>query len=273
MPIKPLEHVEDPEDDKLERVKQMYGNSYAPRKPRFANSDIFPLDIRRIMKVSATPTPRSIPPLLEDGGDDLLRDRRPGNGPLPLNHRATSKADPWYVTEEQKDLIDYPPRQYPPPEQIYKPEIIPVDETIFKEELESDQLNYTKYFVTNLHGGTLIINGVEVRKGDVAGPLPKFAVIECPGGQIAFWFGSYGRHHLAGSEETHYSKWAGLRQKKGWMFTGLSAGQVWNAKIQDRLERMQTGEREDDDEQWEEWLRSTEVEKPGEFYPFLTTLY
>lgn len=269
MPTKPLEPVQDPKDDKLERVKEMYGKSYWLRKPQFANSDIFPLDIRRVKRVSQSPTRRSIPPLLENAGDDLLRDRRPGNDPLPFNYRVMSKDDPWYVTDEQKDLIDYPPRRYPPPEQIYEPEIIPVDETIFREELESDQLNYTSYFATNLHGGTLIINGMEIRKGDVAGPLPKFAVIECPGGQIAFWFGSYGRHHLAGSDEDSYSKWQGLRQQKGWMYTGFSAGHVWNAKIKDRLERIKTGERENDDEQWEEWLSSSDMGKPGEFYTIL----
>ena len=254
MPTQPLEPNQSPEEERLERVGEMFGDSYRDFNPISANQDIFPLDIRRIRRVHPPPIPNDIPPLLENRGDVLLYDRHALVNESPFKYRNMSKEDPWYVSKEQKALIDNPPRRYPPPEQKYKPDMIPIDDTIFRGEFDSDQLNLTRYFVTNLHGGTLIINGVEVQKGQVAGPLPKFAVIECPGGQIAFWFGSYGRNHLAGSYGSSPAKWLALRQRTGWKYTGLSAGQVWKAKIKDRIDRKKVGDNEHDDELWEEWL-------------------
>lgn len=267
MPTKPLKPIPEPEDDRLKTVGQMFGDSYRDFKSISTNDDIFPLDIRRTTRLYPPPqVPKIIPPLLDNKGDAILRDRQAQEDSLHFAYRDMWEDDPWYLTEEQRDLVDYPPRRYPPPEQCYKPESIPVDDTIFREEFDSDQLNLTRYFVTNLHGGTLIINGVEIRKGDVAGPLPKFAVIECPGGQIAFWFGSYGRNHLAGIEESSHIKWLTLRQQPGWRYTGLSAGQVWDAKIKDRIERKKSGENERDDEQWDEWLSANTAQKQSELY-------
>lgn len=275
MPTKPLEPTQESEDVNLERVGEMFGDSYRAFKPISANDDIFPLDIRRIRRVyPPTTSPKVILPLLQNQGDSLLRDRQSRKDvQKPFIYRDMLDDDPWYVTDEQKTLMDCPPRRYPPPEQKYKSNIIPVDDTIFSEEFDSDQLNCTRYFVTNLHGGTLIINGVEIQKGDVAGPLPKFAIIECPGGQIAFWFGSHGRNHLAGQEESSHAKWLALRQRAGWKYTGLSAGQVWNAKIKDRIERKKAGENEHDDEQWEAWLSVETPDKRSRLYPILEMLY
>ena len=260
MPTKPRESTPEPDDDRLKRVGQMFGDSYRDFNSISTNDGIFPLDIRRIARLFA-PVPKIIPPLLDHKGDTLLRDRQAEEDALNFTCRDMCDDDPWYVTEKQRALVDYPPRRYPPPEQSYKPESIPVDDTIFREEFDRDQLNLTSYFATNLHGGTLIINGVEIRKGEVAGPLPKFAVIECPGGQVAFWFGTYGRNYLGGSEESSHIKWLALRQQVGWKYTGLSAGQVWNAKIRDRIDRKKSGENEPDDEQWDEWLSADTAQK------------
>lgn len=246
----------------------MFGDVYRDFKLITANEDIFPLDIRRVKRVYPPPAfPKSIPPLLSENSRDARLYNRLAGTDLPvIKHREMSEEDPWYVTEEQRVLIDNPPRRYPPPEQKYKSVDIPVDDTIFREEFDSDQLEFTNYFVTNhQRGASLIINGVEVQKGDIAGPLPEFAVIECPGGQVAFWFGSYGRNYLAGIEESPQIKWLALRQRDGWKYTGLSAGQVWNAKIKDRIERKKHDADEDDDEQWEEWLSATAPEEPSKF--------
>lgn len=273
LPTKPLVSTQDLEDEKLKMVGQMFGDLYPAFKPIAANEDIFPLDIRRIERVYPVPPfPKNIPPLLENAGDLLLYDRH-SKADLPsFKYRNMLQDDPWYMTKEQRILMDYPPRRYPPPEQKYKSEVIPVDDVIFREEFDSDQLKFTGYFVTNQHGGTLIINGVEVQKGDIAGPLPRFAVIECPGGQIAFWFGSYGRNHLAGTEDNSPVKWAALRQQNGWKYTALSAGQVWNAKIKDIIERKKSGEDEHDDEQWEELLSVVAPEESSQFHAIFALL-
>jgi hypothetical protein len=253
MPTQPLEPCHEPEDDRLVRVGQMFGDSFRDFKPVSANEDIFPLDIRRIVRVVPAPLTQPVTPLKREE-EALLYDRHAG---LPFTYRDMSENDPWWVTKEQETLLDYPPRRFPPPEQTYKSELLPVDDTIWREEFDRDQMNETGYFVTNLHGGngSLIVNGMEVRKGDVAGPLPMFAVIECPGGQVAFWFGAFGRNHLGGRKESPYENWLALRQQKGWKYTGLSAGQVWHTKIKDRIERKKSGDDEPDDEEWDALLK------------------
>jgi hypothetical protein len=172
--------------------------------------------------------------------------------------------DPWWVTAEQRMLADQPPRRYPPPAQKYDSELLPIDETLWQEEYQKDDVLKARYFVTNLHGGTLIVNGLEVREAEVAGPLPAFAVIECPGGQVAFWFGTRGRNHGEGDElmdpKLREKQWDVLRKLEGWETTGLTAGEVWNEKIKDREKRKRSGEAEDDDEEWDAWMKAKPVE-------------
>lgn len=234
----------------------MFGDAYRDFKPVSANEGIFPLDIRRIVRVVPSPLTKPVPPLIRKG-ETLLYDRLTADEVLPVSYRDMSEDDPWWVAKGQEILLDYPPRRFPPPEQKYKSELLPVDDTIWRQEFDRDQMKETGYFVTNLRGGngSLIVNGMEIRKGDVAGPLPKFAVIECPGGQVAFWFGKRGRTHLAGTKASPYEEWLALRQQKGWKYTGLSAGQVWHAKIKDRIERKKAGVNDLDDEEWDAWLK------------------
>jgi hypothetical protein len=270
MPTRPLQPSRHPEDERLDRVQQMFCNAYRDFKPPSANDGIFPLDIRRVTRVSPPPRNQIAPLVIENEGETLFYDRRARQDVHPFVDRNMTDEDPWWVTEEQRTLIDYPHRRFPLPEQKYKSEWIPTDDTIWRAELDRDQMYESRYFVTNLHGGTLLINGMEIRKGDVAGPLPKFAVVECPGGQIVFWFGVEGRKHGSGDEESHYEKWRALRRMQGWKFTGLAAGQVWNAKIKDRAERKKCGEDEPDDEQWDAWLSAepSQQEQGKSYLPY-----
>lgn len=265
IPTKSFNESQNTENDKYTIIGRMFGHSYRGFNSPSVNDDIFPLDIRRVERTDPPLPPSSVvPPLLENGGETLLRERHTSKDLPAFNYRDMLEDDPWFVPESQQALIDHPPRRYPLPEQVYTPEIIPLDDKIFRAEFDSDQLNFTRYFVTNLHGGTILINGIEVRKGDVAGPLPNFAVIECPGGQIAFWFGCGGRHHLAGPERDSPLKWRSLRQQDGWQYTGLSTGHVWDIKIRDRLERKKKGDHEDDDDEWDELLSYCPEQKQSE---------
>jgi hypothetical protein len=167
--------------------------------------------------------------------------------------------DPWYVTPSQEKARDVPLRRWPPREEKRGENrgLLPTEDKIWKEQVKGDEECRCRYFVTNLHGGTLIINGMEVKKGCVAGPLPEFAVIESPGGQISFWWGVGGRNWLADSAGNSFDlQWDTLRNtevegEKVFEHLGLLAGQVWDLKIRDRIRREKTGDDVDDEEEWQ----------------------
>jgi len=125
-----------------------------------------------------------------------------------------------------------------------------------------DELGDSQYFVTNLHGGTLIINGQEIKKGQVAGPLPPFAVIESPGGQVSFWWGVGGRNWNQASQLPRARDWEILRNVVGWERAGLKAGVIWDSKFQDRIKREEEGDDDDDDELWNSW-KNPESDEPN----------
>ena len=248
MPTKPMESCEQREDGKMQRVKDVYEDPW--RDPK--DEKVFPLDIRRVLKVAPTiEKPRDIC----DKGEMLIR-----NSKLYLQNegRNMSEDDPWWVTDSQKLARDAPPRCHPPKhESASLGENFPLDDQLWKEEAARDLRRDAGYFVTNLHGGTLVVNGMEIKKGDVAGPLPAFAIIESPGGQVSFWWGPGGRHYGAGPHNTGLSaKWEMLRKEPDWEHIAESAGEVWDAKIRDRKEREKTGADEDDDEEWEGYKRT-----------------
>lgn len=175
--------------------------------------------------------------------------------------------DPRYVSEEQLELSLVPHRRHPPAKRPFSKggNLLPTDDTIWKEELESDSEFRSKYFVTNLEGGTLVINGLEVKKGQIAGPLPEFAIIETPGNQFSFWFGPGGRNWRGGDDEgpDYVTQWKTLRRRQGWEHVGLSAGQVWDLKIREQVRREYKGEERDDDTKWTEW-KAAEATEDGE---------
>ncbi|KAH8602053.1 hypothetical protein B0O99DRAFT_735526 [Bisporella sp. PMI_857] len=253
MPTKPLEPEPAPTDQRSLEVKQMYADRMGDRL--WKNGDLFPLDIRRVKVVHANP--KAVAPLLKHGEINL---DEPDN-PNIMQSTDLEKADPWWVTDEQRLKRDHPPRVYPLEDLGYTPNLIQTDEAIWKEEYTSDENWDTRYFVANLHGGTLLVNGIEVKKGSVAGPLPDFAVIETPGGQVSFWWGVQGRHWGGKKGLTDEAeRWRTLRLPEDCKYLGMNAGQVWQSKFKDRIEREKTGNDLEDDEEWACW-------KKGNPYP------
>ena len=247
IPTKPLELDSDSEDERHVLVRAMF-REYVIEDPLAHKTDVFPLDIRRVNLVNNHSVCA-----IEDksGNEDLLR--YSWDNPIK-DYRPMEAWDPWYVTEEQEAKRDVPPRRYPPREPKYGANsLIPLNDVNWVQNRVMDELGDSLYFVTNLHGGTLIINGQEIKKGQVAGPLPSFAVIESPGGQVSFWWGVGGRNWNQSSQAPRARDWEILRQIPEWKDVGLKAGVVWDSKIQDRIKREEEGDEEEDDELWKGW--------------------
>jgi hypothetical protein len=262
MPTLPLDVTETTDERRL-RMNALYGDVLRDEKPFHRNAGYFPLDIRRVDKVDPVTLKRHPGTQLLEDGEELVRwpwSNKPGY------FQDLDRNDPWWVTDEQEELRDVPPRKYPP----VKPpagngDILPIDDTIWQEEMQNDGHYRSRYFVTNLHGGTLVVNGLQIRKGSIAGPLPDFAVIQTPGNQVSFWFGPEGRNWRAQEEGISYaSQWAALRRMEGWEHVELTAGQVWDMKIRDRLRREYIGEDHEDDFQWAEWKEAENRLTPSE---------
>lgn len=64
----------------------------------------------------------------------------------------------------------------------------------YDSERQKDHDRWYRYFLINNDPWerTIVVNGVQVKPGAVAGPLPSFAILELDG-QAAFWFGVGGR--------------------------------------------------------------------------------
>jgi hypothetical protein len=255
MPTKPLVPDAKTEDHSIQDVYNVYYDSTRDDKPAH-NSDIFPLDIRRgarINEESKAQTP------VCGKGERLVRkeDFYPKKA-----HRHMDPTDPWWVTGAQRKARDIPTRRFPlsPKEELDSREL-PLDDSLWIEEHDKDVDRKAEYFVTNLHGGTLIVNGIEVKKGDVAGPLPRFAVILCPGNQIAFWWGVDGRSYGAGSDddpEGLMQKWKSLEASGGiWKNVAKEPAEVWIHLIRDRIRKEKSGEIQDMDDEWSEWKEAT----------------
>jgi len=254
MPTRPRE-PEDVPDASYSLIQQRFRHQIDEEMRKYG--DIFPLNIRRVKKVLPQSKVRTDTPLLEPG-DILLEQRGSAEGNQFDNKSLiVNKSDPWWVTDEQRRLRDHPSRLYPLDNPIYDPDYLVVDDTIWREEYQKDQSYDTRYFVTNLHGGTLLINGMEVKKGDVAGPLPAFAIIESPGGQVSFWWGVEGRNYGQSEEPATALSWDSLRRENGWEYTGMIAGEVWNLKFKDRWTREKEGKSLGGDVQWNCWEADT----------------
>ncbi|TAQ84066.1 hypothetical protein B7494_g7619 [Chlorociboria aeruginascens] len=249
MPTKPLEGEED-ENDALSRiVKFMYSGFHK----RDAKPDFFPLDIRRCEVVELPIDEAETKERKVESTDIVLK--YPPNQ-KQIEHRPMRQDDPWWVTEEQRKARDEPPRHYPPKSSTEVSQLT-LDDYDWEEEYSKDARYDARYFVTNLDGRTLLINGLEVRRGEIAGPLPAFAVIECPGGQVAFWWGQGGRSKggRVGAVDDPRA-WDALRRLRGWGLTGLLAGDVWNQKILHKIKKQfDDGEEEEADE----WKRCREA--------------
>ena len=252
MPIPPdvLVSEDQPEDEKLARTKIVFEDWHRDYATEARNQDIFPLDIRRMSCVDSDHVPKASTPLVE-GHEELIEYawRNPAGRRAELE-----KDDPWWVTSEQDEARHIPYRRWPPRQwrQDGDGKLMPTEDTIWREEVERDEDHHARYFVTNLHGGTLLVNGMEVKKGCVCGPLPEFAVVECPGGQIAFWWGVGGRDWMSGPENMDFENhWSALRNTDEFRTVGLLAGQEWDRIIRDRIRREKTGDGGDDQKEWE----------------------
>jgi hypothetical protein len=148
------------------------------------------------------------------------------------SYRVMDEDDPWYVTSEQEYLRDVPPRSFPLPPHN-ETEYLPYDDLHYLEHRMRDRLGEHAYFVTNTLGSEVVINGRKIGLGEVAGPLPSFAVIQCPGKQVCFWWGENGRNWgNSGQAALRSTGWEILRQKeKEWKDLGRSAGEVWDDRI------------------------------------------
>jgi hypothetical protein len=259
MPMQPVDPDSKSDDEKLKHVEGLYGNVIDDLS-RLSPDEVFPLDIRRVRRVDGQD--KKPTRLLDDeNGESMVTNRQLLQ--LPDPYTAMDNDDPWWVDPEEKQYRDVPPRRYPPKETPGKGKYLPIDDTLWREEVDNDEYCRARYFITNLKGGALIVNGMEVRRGCVAGPLPEFAVIECPGGQAAFWWGVRGRFWGELREEPngfdYSSKWDTLRRMRGWDYFGMSAGEVWDWKFRDRKKRESEGEDQSDDEDWQNWKRAKGV--------------
>ncbi len=239
-------------------MEARFGDWIRDKRDAPRNESVFPLDIRRArnMKYKKVEIPLV--------GADEEENGWPWHNPSkPYPH--LKKDDPWWVTKDQRHKRDIPPRRYPTFQADNgKQELIYIDDTLWRKEYEADVAEEEMYFATNLHGGLLIINGQEVKKGQVAGPLPKFAVIETGGGQVSFWWGVDGKNYGLELKPDRLTEldWERLRNRGGdFENIALTTGQVWTVKIKDRLRRERSGDDENDDDVWAKWKRGQSTEK------------
>ncbi len=266
MPTKPLAVDRESDDERVARMNVLYSDVFRDYRDKHRH-DFFPLDIRRVKRVDEDSTRAQVSTQFQLPGEELVR--YPWHNPS-RNDNALQEYDPWFVTPKQRMARDGASRKYPPVQcckgtqmvEDTRKALLPVVDDQWWEEIQDDDYGRNRYFVTNLHGGTLLINGQEVKKGCIAGPLPPFAIIQTPGGQVSFWWGITGRNWGEGPVgQNHSTAWKTLRMKEGWDNVGLIAGQVWDVKIRDRITREFTGNEYDDDTQWEEWKRAVPADE------------
>ncbi|CAD6448656.1 103a1c68-8382-4bef-bb96-af23637da001 [Sclerotinia trifoliorum] len=239
----------------------------------YQNPDIFPLDIRRCEKISSPFKPGKNPKKLVDfrETDTIIQ---PSFRMKEKEYRPMRFDDPWWVEPEQKYYRDMPPRNYPPKFDETQSHL-PKDVRLWKEELEKDSDLKKRYFVANLDGRLLTINGVEVGKGEIAGPLPEFAIIQTEGGGVSFWHGVGGRFYLqpAGARMKDWSRqWSQLRQALNDEFFGVASGYFWQNAIVGKIMEDDEGEGEQDPK-WIKWKSAKPVRNTNAVDPRAVKLH
>ncbi|KAF5872387.1 uncharacterized protein Bfra_005746 [Botrytis fragariae] len=233
----------------------------------YQNPDIFPLDIRRC---EAIPTPinpgEERPKAVEPRGQDNIIE--PSFKMKEKEYRPMRFDDPWWVAPEQKYYRDMPPRNYPPKCDETQ-SFLPKDVRLWNDEIDKDSDLKHRYFVANLDGRLLTINGIAVSKGEIAGPLPEFAIIQSEGGGVSFWHGVGGRFYLqpADASTKDWSRqWSSLRQTLRDEYFGVAAGYYWQNAIVGKIMEDDEGEGEQD-LKWIRWknakpARNTNIPDP-----------
>ncbi|KAK6600355.1 hypothetical protein H4I96_07681 [Botrytis cinerea] len=220
----------------------------------YQNPDIFPLDIRRCETISTTAFKlgEERPNIVDPRGKDNIVE--PSFRMKEKEYRPMRIDDPWWVEPEQKYYRDMPPRNYPPTcdeTQSY----LPKDVKLWNDEIDRDSDLKSRYFVANLDGRTVSINGIAVCKGEIAGPLPEFAIIQSEGGGISFWHGVGGRFYLQPADagtKNWSQQWSSLRQTLKDEYFGVAAGYYWQNAIVAKIMEDDEGEGEQDPK-WIRW--------------------
>ncbi|KAM0145213.1 hypothetical protein ACHAP3_000336 [Botrytis cinerea] len=220
----------------------------------YQNPDIFPLDIRRCETISTTAFKlgEERPNIVDPRGKDNIVE--PSFRMKEKEYRPMRIDDPWWVEPEQKYYRDMPPRNYPPTcdeTQSY----LPKDVKLWNDEIDRDSDLKSRYFVANLDGRTVSINGIAVCKGEIAGPLPEFAIIQSEGGGISFWHGVGGRFYLQPADagtKNWSQQWSSLRQTLKDEYFGVAAGYYWQNAIVAKIMEDDEGEGEQDP-MWIRW--------------------
>ncbi|KAF7886444.1 hypothetical protein EAF00_010547 [Botryotinia globosa] len=233
----------------------------------YQNPDIFPLDIRRCEAISAPVNPgeERLKPVDPRDKDNIIE---PSFKMKEKEYRPMRFDDPWWVAPEQKYYRDMPPRNYPPKCDETQ-SFLPKDVKLWNDEIDKDSDLKHRYFVANLDGRLLTINGIAVCKGEIAGPLPEFAIIQSEGGGVSFWHGVGGRFYLqpAGASTKDWSRqWSSLRQTLRDEYFGVAAGYYWQNAIVGKIMEDDEGEGEQD-LKWIRWknakpARNTSIPDP-----------
>ncbi|KAL3427242.1 hypothetical protein PVAG01_00751 [Phlyctema vagabunda] len=234
----------------------------------------FPLNIRRIERLQIS-KPIDIPHIGLDlegtANADRLLEKTKSNklmslGPSDIPN--VSLDDPWYFTPTEQELRRQIDRSVPKHDS-FKPQSY--DRSLLEYEIKRDVYKYAEYFITNLDGRTLIVNGLEVRRGQVAGPLPKFAIIECPGGNVVFWWGNGGRNKGKDRGRIDYASvhkaWLTKRHEEGdadldWKTIRRTRRSVWRSLIKVKMEKVANHE-EKLDPAWAAWMEQARMEEEG----------
>ena len=123
----PLQPSAEIEDKRKQRIKDIYWDPFRDNC-RGRETKIFPLDIRRVLKV--TPGVEK-PRYIYYPGEEHVRyptlypDKRYSN---------MNPDDPWYATDAQTLVRDAPPRHNPPRQVEFSGNHLPLDNQLWKEE-------------------------------------------------------------------------------------------------------------------------------------------
>ncbi|KAI9649556.1 hypothetical protein NHQ30_002136 [Ciborinia camelliae] len=237
----------------LDKIRDRDHRESFENNSNYQNPDIFPLDIRRCKKILAPFNPNELVPKAPEFRD-ADRIIEPSFKMNEKQYRPMRFDDPWWIERQQKFYRDYPPRTYPPKFDETQSHL-PKDVKLWKDEVEDDSDLNNRYFVANLDGRLLIVNGIEVGKGEIAGPLPEFAIIQTEGGGVSFWFGPGGRFYLqpAGARTKNWSRqWSLLRRTLNDEYFGVASGYFWQNAIVRKILEDDEGEGEQDPK-WARW--------------------
>ncbi|TGO83432.1 hypothetical protein BPOR_0649g00050 [Botrytis porri] len=251
----------------LDKIEDRHHRESFENNNSYQNPDVFPLDIRRCEAISSPVNPGEERPKTPDprDQDNIIE---PSFKMKEKEYRPMRFDDPWWVAPEQKYYRDMPPRNYFPKCDETQ-SFLPKDVKLWNVEIDKDSDLKHRYFVANLDGRLLTINGIAVCKGEIAGPLPEFSIIQSEGGGVSFWHGVGGRFYLqpADASTKDWSRqWSSLRKTLRDEYFGVAAGYYWQNAIVGKIMEDDEGEGEQDPK-WIRWknakpARNTTIPDP-----------